>query len=58
MDSKFRKITLSTDTTVPIFGMDMGFNNHDSSIISRQTFENFKRIENCKKENLQKENDF
>jgi hypothetical protein len=57
-DSKPRKISPSTDSTVPIPRMDMELYDNDSSITSRQTSENIKGIKNCEEKNLQKENDF
>jgi hypothetical protein len=58
MDGKFKKISPSTDSTVPISRMDMGLDNNDSSITSRQMSENIKRIKNCEEKNLQKEDNF
>jgi hypothetical protein len=58
MNSKPRKITSPTDSTVPISRMDMELYNHDSSITSRQMSENIKRIKNCEEKDLQKENNF
>jgi hypothetical protein len=58
MDSKPRKITPSTDSTISIPRLDMGFNNYDSPTTERQTSKDFERTKNHKKKDLQKENDF
>jgi hypothetical protein len=58
MDSKPREITSSTDSTIPIPRLDMGFNNYDSSITERQTSKIFERTKNRKEKDLQKEDDF
>jgi hypothetical protein len=58
MDSKPRKITSSTNSTVPISKKDMGLNEYNSSITKRQTSENSKRTKKCEEKDLQKENDF
>jgi hypothetical protein len=58
MDSKFRKISPLTDSTVPISRMDMGLNNYDSPTTERQMYKDFEKTKNRKKKDLQKENNF
>jgi hypothetical protein len=58
MDNKPRKISPSTNSTIPIPKLDMELYNNDSSITERQMSKNFERIKNCEEKNLQKENDF
>jgi hypothetical protein len=58
MDSKLRKITCSTDLTIPIPRLDMGFNDSDGLITEEQMSKNIERTKNRQKKNLQKKDDF
>jgi hypothetical protein len=55
LDSKFREVSFRAFPTISVFGLDFGYYKHVDSIPQKEIFQNFQRIEESKKKDLQKE---